>query len=748
MSLIDSLWRHALAMVLLIGSRVSVLGLALFVTQAAAQAPLSLEMEAIMISASRGDAGVEAMPLNTTILTQEEIRRSPAQTLDQLLRSVPSLNFTGAPAIQSDPTGQQTKMRGMGNAKVLMLLDGVPIHDPFYQTTQFYKVSLDNIERIEIVRGGNSSLWGSMAVAGVINIVSKRPKGDDATLNVSLDSRGSVAWGLTKNVRISDRWGFNLAVDDTSYKGYQTTPNDDLWRYPHKEATDAHNSNVQLTSDFKLSNTFNAYVRMGLHIQDQDISYNALGNNVQTNPDIAGGFDWRIDEKSRLQGTAWAQFVKFEKFNGTGCYWVSSTSCLSGSTATSAGTSNAVADYFTQYGSQRYREQGASSIYSHQLRGGIVESVQIGADVRRLSAADAEVFYSAPTSLTALQGNVHSTTYGEGKQQFQGVFAQTRITPLAPLELTLSAREDRWESTDRLAQRTKSGVTSSVRPTDTSISALNPSMGAKWNFTDAFAVRGATYKSFRVPGFNNTTRTYGTTTAVIANPDLSPEKLTGVEFGADYKTGALSVGATAFRYDIKNMIATYSITSSTYASAPTAVTDFCGATITTRCGTTVKYYTNDQDGRSTGLELNASWRASYTLTLNASYTRTDSILTRVASTVTDPVNVQLVAIPRNTALLSAQWAPTEQIKTWTELRYIGRMNIDTTTVSGTQFVQGSATVVDWSARYALDRNTDLTASVVNLFDRKYNEAAYTYNQPYSRTLSMPMTLTLGVKARF
>jgi iron complex outermembrane receptor protein len=120
----------------------------------------------------------------------------------------------------------------------------------------------------------------------------------------------------------------------------------------------------------------------------------------------------------------------------------------------------------------------------------------------------------------------------------------------------------------------------------------------------------------------------------------------------------------------------------------------------------------------------------------------------VASTVTDPVNVQLVAIPRNTALLSAQWAPTEQIKTWTELRYIGRMNIDTTTVSGTQFVQGSATVVDWSARYALDRNTDLTASVVNLFDRKYNEAAYTYNQPYSRTLSMPMTLTLGVKARF
>ena len=111
MSLIDSLWRHVMAIFFLIGSRVGVFALALFVTQAAAQAPLSLETEAIMVSASRGDTLVEAMPLNTTILTQEEIRRSPAQTLDQLLRSVPSLNFTGVPAIQSDPTGQQAKMR-------------------------------------------------------------------------------------------------------------------------------------------------------------------------------------------------------------------------------------------------------------------------------------------------------------------------------------------------------------------------------------------------------------------------------------------------------------------------------------------------------------------------------------------------------------------------------------------------------------------------------------------------------------
>jgi outer membrane receptor for ferrienterochelin and colicin len=140
----------------------------------AADEPEVRELESVIISASRSETKVEEMPLHTTVISREEIARSPAQTLDQLLRDVPGMNFTGVPANQSDPTGHQTKMRGLGNAKVLVLLDGVPIHDPFYMTTQWFKVPLSNIERVEVVRGGNSSLWGNMAVGGVVNIVSKR----------------------------------------------------------------------------------------------------------------------------------------------------------------------------------------------------------------------------------------------------------------------------------------------------------------------------------------------------------------------------------------------------------------------------------------------------------------------------------------------------------------------------------------------------------------------------------------------
>ena len=159
----------------------------------AAAAVDGVELAPVVITASRSETRVEEMPLHSTVIAREDIERSPARSLDQLLRSVPGMNFTGVPASQSDPTGHQTRMRGLGNAKVLVLLDGVPIHDPFYMTTQWFKVPLSNVERVEIVRGGNSSLWGNMAVAGVVNIVTRRVQDDAGEVSAkALAARAAI----------------------------------------------------------------------------------------------------------------------------------------------------------------------------------------------------------------------------------------------------------------------------------------------------------------------------------------------------------------------------------------------------------------------------------------------------------------------------------------------------------------------------------------------------------------------------
>ncbi|UUZ51916.1 TonB-dependent receptor plug domain-containing protein [Massilia sp. B-10] len=212
-----------------------------------AQSDTQQDMATVYVAASRSQTKVEQMPLHTTIISQEQIRMASAQTVDQLLRDVPGMNFSAVRMALSDPTGHQTKMRGLGNAKVLMLLDGVPMHDPFYLTTQWFKVPLSYIERIEILRGGNSSLWGNMAVAGVVNIVTKRPRANAGEFQASLGSMGSWNVSLSRDVAITDSVHMNLSVDQYHTDGYQTTPQDWLYRFPQKRPTDTDNRNISLT---------------------------------------------------------------------------------------------------------------------------------------------------------------------------------------------------------------------------------------------------------------------------------------------------------------------------------------------------------------------------------------------------------------------------------------------------------------------------------------------------------------------
>ena len=725
----------------------------LALNRAQAQQPgtAPVKAEAIIVSASRSDTRIEDMPLHTTIVSQEDIRKSPAQTLDQLLRSVPGLNFTGIPAMQSDPTGHQTRMRGLGNAKVLMLLDGVPIHDPFYLTTQFFKVPLSNIERIEVVRGGNSSLWGNMAVAGVINIVSRRVKDDSGEAAASIGSRGTAGISLVKNFALSEAFGINIAIDEQSWKGYQVTPVEQQWRTPQKSPVDARNTNVQVTAFFKPSTDLNGYLRVGHHIQDQDISYQ-YGTNLQKNPDVSGGFTWKPDEASSVQGNAWAQYVNFEKYNGATCYFngglAPASRCKSSATVTPADINNNVLQYYTQYGSQRYREQGGSAIWSRNMKG-LWNNIQVGADYRRLTATDLEFFYGAPTAQAAPQGNLGSSTYGKGKQEFSGLFVQTRIAPVEPLEITLSGRYDTFESSDRLNTRTTAaGVTTGGPIADAKKTAFNPSLALRYSLTDALSLRGATYKSFRAPGFNNTTRTFGATTPTIANPNLDIEQLRGIEAGVDYDIGNVNLAATLFQYDIRNQIATFRVNN--FASAPAVVRTICsnGGANLANCGGSANYYTNDQDGRSRGLELAGTWRVSDTLWINGTYTRTDSYLVRRGAVVTDPLNVQLAGLPKNIATTGVSWTPHEKWKTYTEMRFVGRMNIDTTSTPGLAYAQGASTVFNASATYSIERDTDVMASVVNLLNKEYSENAYTFNQPFNRNLSMPRTWNVALRTRF
>lgn len=142
-------------------------------------------------------AGAQPLPTKEvassfTIITADEIKAHQYRTLPEALKGVP-----GMTVVQSGGAGSLTKvfMRGMNSNHVLVLLNGQPISDPSSPDNAFNFAygTLDNVQRIEVVRGAQSALYGSQAMAGVINIITKT--GEEApktTLQVEAGTLGTL----------------------------------------------------------------------------------------------------------------------------------------------------------------------------------------------------------------------------------------------------------------------------------------------------------------------------------------------------------------------------------------------------------------------------------------------------------------------------------------------------------------------------------------------------------------------------
>jgi vitamin B12 transporter len=126
-----------------------------------------------IVTATRIPTDAERVPAAVTVLTRQEIEDRGYQTIAEALATVPGMN-----TVQTGGLGQQTSVfiRGTASRHVLVLLDGVPVNDPAEPNGAFNfgNELLGDIERIEVVRGPGSALYGSGAIGGVINLVTRR----------------------------------------------------------------------------------------------------------------------------------------------------------------------------------------------------------------------------------------------------------------------------------------------------------------------------------------------------------------------------------------------------------------------------------------------------------------------------------------------------------------------------------------------------------------------------------------------
>ncbi|WP_319381526.1 TonB-dependent receptor domain-containing protein [Thiomicrorhabdus sp.] len=153
-----------------------------------AQAQTDAELDQVIVTANNETQPLHNVTADVTIISGDEIRAKQYRTLDEVVASVAGFSVSHNGGLGTVTT---LFLRGEGAKRILVLQDGVEMNDPMSVAgAHFENLQLNNIERIEIIRGAQSGVWGSGAMAGVINIITK-PGGQQAQINLQLGSYGT-----------------------------------------------------------------------------------------------------------------------------------------------------------------------------------------------------------------------------------------------------------------------------------------------------------------------------------------------------------------------------------------------------------------------------------------------------------------------------------------------------------------------------------------------------------------------------
>lgn len=152
----------------------------------------ALSLDMVVVTGTRTPKLLKNTPVITKVITENEIRRVDATHIGELLQSeLPGIEF-------SYSMNQQVSlnMQGFGGNSVLFLVDGERVAGETLDNIDYSRLNLDNVERIEIVKGAASSLYGSNALGGVVNIITKKATEPwAANLNARVGSHNEQRYG-------------------------------------------------------------------------------------------------------------------------------------------------------------------------------------------------------------------------------------------------------------------------------------------------------------------------------------------------------------------------------------------------------------------------------------------------------------------------------------------------------------------------------------------------------------------------
>ena len=521
-------------------------------------------LQTVVVSATRSERAIEESTVPISVVSRSEIERTRARTLKQALENVPGLQLREV----HGKSGFELSLQGLSGDQVLVLIDGLPITASTGSTVDLGQYLVGEVERVEVVKGASSAQYGSSAMGGVVNVITRRIQpGFGATLEVDAGSYGRQndsgrrASANQKHARFGlsgggETWRLGLSGDVLDDAGFGLRP--ELWT----RQGDA-SERVQLTgrAEWLPRAGQRFWLEAGRYSEDdvQRYEYFVPSRYVpqRKSEDIARdrvvlGSQWRLDGGARLQAKAVREHYDSD--------------------------SREVSD-----GYQIARRNSAQQTQHLSTQ---VELPAWGRQVWMLGAD-----WHRETLRQTTNGNSELQFNGRAQRDSRELFLQNDIFLNDDWELLLGVRGQHDSDFGGHAVP-KVSLRGTLLERGDWKGVLRASAGA----------------GYRVPNlkerhylFDHSSLGY----IVIGNPNLQPESSTSLQLGGTLSLGSRwSLDGNLFHNRVKDLIQT----------------DLGNATSVQ--GVTAYTYANVARARTAGLEAQLRWQATPALALQAGYTRT------------------------------------------------------------------------------------------------------------------------------
>lgn len=554
-------------------------------------------------------------PVRTEVLQKDDIERIHARSLKDALENVSGVQLTEI----HGKSGYQVSLQGLSSDQVLVLQDGLPVSHSTGSSTDVSQFAISSIERIEVVKGASSSQYGSAAMGGVINLISKIPEaGIGIDLQTDAGSYGKQnvkgkTWqaGMTHGKASVEggieKWRARLSADVTDDQGFSETPNN--WSQQGDANKRQHYAGridwlPTTMGHFWLDNSFyqeHSQSRYQRLVPPNKQIPQQKSEDVEKNR-LSAGANWRWDEGWRVDVKAVHETYKSR------------------------------ANEFSNFvlTDDRRAEQGLDvATLQLDLPYWLAQQWTLGATYHQ-------------ETLNQRLGGVSELADGKARRDSQELFAQNDIFIGDNLELLLGVR---WQDDSDFGQH---GV-----PKASLLYSINLKQQGEIRLRSSFG------QGYRVPNlkerhflFDHSALGY----KVIGNPLLKPERSDSWQLGMDYRwQDKVEADINLFYNDVRDLIQT----------------DEDNAQIVN--GISYFSYTNVGHAKTQGLETAMRWRPVTNLALNLAYTYTEA---------KDLSNRnRLTRRPKHIARLGIDWVLPSQTELSLRHRYQSSEVVDSKTQS-------------------------------------------------------------------